>query len=260
MKNPFDQTEKRNKDTGKITSTIIHLILIALLFFNFFTYPDPPPGQEGFTVIGAVDVISNNPKKGETVEPENKKGNEVFPKEIESKETPKKIQEKSIDKNVKNDANSEEIALAQQLKEQQEAALQAEKDRMQKEQDAINKSKQLFDNSKQGDPDGTNDGDDTSSEGNLKKLGEGISLGGGLGDRGVVNSVTFDPVEQVSGKVSISVCVNSNGNVLSAERTLKNTTITSQAVIKQAEKFAKKWKFEKGKKACGTITYIIKLK
>ena len=87
-----------------------------------------------------------------------------------------------------------------------------------------------------------------------------MSLGGGLGNRGVVNTATFDPVEQVKGKITIDVCVDANGNVLTTKRTLKNTTITSQAVIQQAVKFAKKWKFEKGNKACGTITYIITLK
>jgi len=269
MKNLISTDELKNQNVGKITTTVVHLILIALLFLNFFTYPDPPPGQEGFEVVGSVEVAASSEKEENESQTKDVE-KEVAPKEVKPIEKPKKITQKAIDQNIKNDKNSEEIAFAKKLQEQkeeerkaqllEEAKIQAEKDRIAKQNEAIDKNKQLFDNSKNGDSDGTGaDGENPNTD-NLEKLGDGMSLGGGLGDRGVVNSATFDPVEQVKGKVTIDVCVDANGNVLTAKRTLKNTSITSQAVIEQAVKFAKKWKFEKGKKACGTITYVIKLK
>jgi hypothetical protein len=269
MKNLNSSAELKNRNLGKVTSTVVHIILVVLLFLNFFTYPDPPPGQEGFTVVGSVDVASSNEQEVNETNPK-KEIEEVVPKEIKPVIKPKETTKKTVDREVKKDPTSEEIALAKKIKEQkdeerkeqllEEARIQAEQDRIDKQNEAINKNKQLFDNSKNGKPGDSETEGENPNSGNLEKLGDGMSLGGGLGDRGVVNSATFDPAEQVKGKVTIDVCVDANGNVLTAKRTLKNTTITSQAVIEQAVKFAKKWKFEKGKKACGTITYVIKLK
>lgn len=269
MKNLVGSAELKNRNFGKVTSTVVHIIMIALLFLNFFTYPDPPPGQKGFTVVGSVDVASSNKQEVNETIPE-KELDEVVPKEINQVDQPEKTTKKTVERDVKKDPTSDEIALFEKIKEQKEAEkkeqlleetrIQAEKGRIAKQNEAIDKNKQLFDNSKNGKPGDTDKEGENPDSGNLEKLGDGMSLGGGLGDRGVVNSATFDPVEQVKGKVTIDVCVDANGNVLTAKRTLKNTTITSQAVIEQAVKFAKKWKFEKGGRACGTITYVIKLK
>jgi hypothetical protein len=259
----------KNKNAGKITTTVVHLILIALLFLNFFTYPDPPPGQPGVTVLsGALEIASsaeNNELNPVEVEKE-----KVVPKEIKPVIKPKKQTVKTIDKNVKTDKSSEEIALAKEQAEEkeaerkaqllEEARIQAEKDKIEKENKAISDSKSLFDKSKDGKLEGTDNDGENPNEGTLEKLGDGMSLGGGLGNRGVTEAPTFDPVEQVKGRVTIDVCVDESGKVYKADSTIKNTTITSQAVIKQAVAAAKKWKFEKGKKACGTITYILKLK
>lgn len=261
MKNLISSAELKNRNLGKITSTVVHIILVVLLFLNFFTYPDPPPGQEGFAVLGAVEVASSNEQESNETDSE-KEIEKVVPKEIKPIVKPEKPTKKTVERVVKKDPTSDEIALAKKRKEQllEEARIQAEKDRIAEQNEAINKNKQLFDNSKNVNPGESDTDEENPDSDNLEKLGDGMSLGGGLGDRGVINSATFDPAEQVKGKVTIDVCVDANGNVLTAEQTLKNTTITSQAVIEQAVKVAKKWKFEKGNKACGTITYIIKLK
>ena len=60
--------------------------------------------------------------------------------------------------------------------------------------------------------------------------------------------------------LTIKVCVDGNGRVISAKRRQFNTTITNTTVLRQAEEAAKKWKFKAGDEACGTVTYVIKLK
>lgn len=271
MKHQISTEELKNRNFGKITTTVIHLILVALLFLNFFTYPDPPPGQDGIEVSNGPLTIIASPEDEKSGQDEvNMEKEKVVPKEIDSEEKPKKSTPKTIDKPVKVDENSEEIALAKKIKEQKEAErkaqalkearIQAEKDREAKANDARNKNKKLFDDSKNGKPGDNGSDEETPNQGTLENLGNGMSLGGGLGNRGVTTAPTFDPVEQVKGKVTIDVCVDSNGNVYSAKSTIKNTSITNRAVINQAVSYAKQWKFEKGKKACGTITYILKLK
>lgn len=271
MKQRVSTEELKNKNFGKITTTVVHLILVALLFLNFFTYPDPPPGQDGIEVLTSPLAIVTSPENDESGQDEVDEEKEVVvPKEIKEQEKPKKQTPKTIDKKVKVDKSSEEIALAKKIKEQEDAEKEAqalEKIRIQEENDsetkandAKNKNKKLFDDSKNGKPGGTDTDGEDPNPGILEDLGDGMSLGGGLGNRGVIDAPTFDPVEQVKGNVTIDVCVDINGKVLTAERTQKNTSITNQAVIQQAIKYAKKWKFEKGKRACGTITYILKLK
>ena len=264
MKQRISTEELKHKNFGKITTTVVHLILVALLFLNFFTYPDPSPGQDGVEILTsplAVVSLPENDKSGEDKINEEKEV--IVPKPIEPEEKPKKQTPKTIDKKVKVDKSSDEIALAKKIKDQKDAAEKAQKledARIEKANDAKNKNKDLFDKSKNVKPGGTGSDGEDPNPGILENLGSGLSLGGGLGNRGVVTAPTFDPVEQVKGKVTIDVCVDINGNVLTAESTIKNSTIISQPVIQQAVKTAKKWKFEKGKRACGTITYILKLK
>ena len=271
MKQLISKEELKNKNLGKITTTVVHLILVALLFLNFFTYPDPPPGQDGIEILTSPLAVVSSPENEESGEDEISEEKEVVvPKKVEPEVKPKKQTPKTIDKNVKVDKSSKEIALAKKIKEQkeaeekaqalEEARIQAEKDRIEKANAAKDKNKDLFDKSKNGKPGGDGDEGEEPNSGILENLGDGMSLGGGLGNRGVRIAPTFDPVEQVKGKVTIDVCVDESGQVYKAKSTIKNTSITNQAVIKQAEKYAKKWKFEKGKRACGTITYILKLK
>lgn len=74
----------------------------------------------------------------------------------------------------------------------------------------------------------------------------------------------FDPAAQVEGKITLKICVNQDGKVIQSETILvpKATTINNKKVIQQAIEYANRWKFNPAKEdfACGTITYVIKLK
>jgi len=97
---------------------------------------------------------------------------------------------------------------------------------------------------------------------NANKVGfGGGKVGGGLGDRGVLGAPKIRNTTNKSGKVTIRVCVNSAGKVISAEFTQKGSTTTDARLIAIAKKNAKGFKFTKGpSKQCGTISYNFKFK
>ena len=315
--------EEKNQKAGKITSTIFHIIIIALLFLPFFTYPDPPPGQEGVLVsLGQPEVGMNDTKADAAAEPETAEEvaeepvEETVTEEVieeveevsepvveEPKEEPKKEDTKAADDaKIKADKASRELALQRdkEKKKREKAASEAKKKadaeaRVKKEAarkakladearkkaakekadkkaadakraaDAKKKAEGMFNTG--GNGSGTGTGGSTGNQGQtdgdpngtaLDGLGVG-SVGGNLRGRGG-KGPSFDPAAQVSGKVTIKVCVDINGRVISAESRLSNTTITNSTVKRQAEKAAMKWRFKAGEKACGTVTYVIKFK
>ena len=98
---------------------------------------------------------------------------------------------------------------------------------------------------------------------NATKVGfGGGKVGGGLGDRGVLGAPKVKNTTNKSGRVTIKVCVNSSGRVISAEFTQKGSNTTNAGLIAIAKKNAKGFKFTKGgpSKQCGTISYNFKFK
>ncbi len=98
---------------------------------------------------------------------------------------------------------------------------------------------------------------------NATKVGfGGGKVGGGLGDRGVLGTPKMRNTTNKSGRVTIKVCVNSSGRVISAEFTQKGSNTTNAKLIAIAKRNAKGFKFTKGgpSKQCGTISYNFKFK
>ncbi len=96
---------------------------------------------------------------------------------------------------------------------------------------------------------------------NATKVGfGGGKVGGGLGDRGVLGAPKVRNTTNKSGRVTIKVCVNSSGQVISADFTQKGSTTTDARLIAIAKKNAKGFRFTKGgpSKQCGTISYNFK--
>lgn len=105
----------------------------------------------------------------------------------------------------------------------------------------------------QGDPNGDPNAD------NLKGVHTGGKgrIGGGLGNRGVVKEPKIAETTQKTGRVVVKVCVNAQGNVVSAEYTQKGSTTNDATLINIATKNARQFKFTEGDvtEQCGTITY-----
>lgn len=75
---------------------------------------------------------------------------------------------------------------------------------------------------------------------------------------------SFDPESQVEGKITIQVCVDQDGYVITSRTAflLEKSTINDEKIIAQTIKAANRWKFKPSEAeiACGTIAYVIKIK
>ena len=109
----------------------------------------------------------------------------------------------------------------------------------------------------QGDPDG--DPDASRLEG--ISTGSGV-VGGGLGNRGVVFEPKISDDSQKTGRVVVKVCVNRQGEVVSADYTQRGSTTADSELRDIAIRNAKRFKFSKSSvdKQCGTITIDFKLR
>ncbi|MCC6460921.1 MAG: hypothetical protein IT260_10655 [Saprospiraceae bacterium] len=97
--------------------------------------------------------------------------------------------------------------------------------------------------------------------GNLGKPGTGPSIsvsGQGLAARKVVKRPSAPKVDtKANGRVAVQVCVDSKGNVISADYTLKGSTTTNQQLIGEALHQARQFQFATSdvEKQCGSIFF-----
>lgn len=276
--------ERKDKRKGMITSTIVHALAILLLLLPLLNYPDPPPGQEGILVnLGLPDEGQGSENAG----PATPAVAEPTPPQPDPEPQPKEVTpttSKPKDTKVVTTEDPSAIALKKQQEEKRKADEQArqkaaqeearrkaaaeEEARRQAEADQMkNKVSGLFGSGggkgntgkpgNQGDPDG-----DPNAK-NLEGVSTGVgTVGGNLGGRGVSSAPKITDNSQNQGKVVIDVCVDGDGNVISASVTQRGTTATAPTLISLAESNARKWKFKPSDidKQCGTITYNFQVK
>lgn len=91
--------------------------------------------------------------------------------------------------------------------------------------------------------------------------GTGASIGGGLGGRKVIARGRINDNSQKEGRVVISVCVDSNGNVTSADYKLSGSTTSDSELKNKALAAARAYRFapSDASQECGTITFNFKL-
>lgn len=284
--------EENDKKRGMRTSIFVHIGLILLALLPLTRYEDPPPGQEGIMVnLGIPDVGQGDENSAEA--PPQQEEAEV--EEDQPQEEPQEEVEKSdpvpdpepVEKDVVETEDKEAIA----LKKKKEREARKERERKEAEakkkaaEEAAAKAKAEADKKAQEDAkkfgDGLGLGGLGKGKGNTGKDGNqgdpggdpnsdiltGVStgsgtVGGGLGSRGRVKSPKVQENSQASGTVVLNVCVDSNGNVISATYTQRGSTTGNSQLKSAAIRNAKSWKFSKGgpDKQCGTITYKFKVK
>lgn len=280
------QAEERNKKRGMYTSIAVHIGLLLLALLPLLTFPDPPPGQEGILVnLGLPDMGEGDDNAGpaepvapvEEVEPTPEP--EVTPPPVEETKKPEPVPQKEVIKTEDPDAvalrkererqeaeRKRQEQIEEQKRREEEARKRAEAEaeaKRQAEADALKKELGgLFGDGggkgntgkpgNQGDPGG--DPDASKLEG--ISTGSG-SVGGGLGSRGVASAPKITDNSQQQGTVVVKVCVNSSGDVVSAEFTQLGSTISDSRLKNLAVSNAQRWKFSPGSvdKQCGTITY-----
>lgn len=102
---------------------------------------------------------------------------------------------------------------------------------------------------------GQPDGDPNSKV--LTGMGRGPGTVSGFGSRGVKSAPKLQENSQKEGRVVLSVCVDGDGNVLSADFKPAGSTTTDSDLIDAAKRNARQYRFQEGSadKQCGTITY-----
>ena len=293
--------EQKNRRKGMITSIAVHLLLFILLLLPFLQFPIPPPGQKGILVNLGIPEQGQGQDRPETqniakVTPTPPKAPAPQPKVVPVKAMTKPVEPQS--RPVVTTETPQEIAIRQQkereaalraaeerrLREAEEARIRAEEEaRRQAEEEARRKAeeearqKAAYEKQKKqfGDLIGGSGKGNTSTPGNqgdpdgdpdASKL-EGIStgsgmVGGGLGKRGVLHEPDIRDNSQKTGRVVVRVCVDSAGDVMSANYTQRGSTTTDAELRSLAIRSAKRFKFTTSEieKQCGTITIDFKLR
>lgn len=301
MESIITHEERKNSNRGKFVSVAVHIGLILLALLPLLSYPDPPPGQEGILVnLGIPDVGQGDENAGPTApaepevaeetpeveesqpepepevsEPEPVPEPEVVetedPNEIalkRKKEEERKKQEEADRKKRDEEAKKRAEAEAKKRAEEEAERKAAEDARRRAEADKLKSDiGGLFgDGGGKGNTGTSGNQGDPNGDPNAANL-EGISsgsgrVGGGLGSRGVLKSPTVSENSQKAGTVVISVCVDSSGDVISAEYTQRGSTTGDSQLVNAAIRNAKNWQFSQGSvdKQCGTISYNFKVR
>jgi len=107
-----------------------------------------------------------------------------------------------------------------------------------------------------------NEGQSNGDPNGMGSVGGGSGTVQGFGDRGFNGPGGLTDNSQSTGKVYVKICVDSNGKVISAKKTLNGTTATDTGLHKKAEQHAMRYKFAKSSnpKQCGTIVYDFKFR
>lgn len=294
---PFEHI---NEKKARIAAGIGLLVLILALLYPFMVQPDPPPGQAGILInLGIPDVgqgDENAPPPAaaeeavaEPVEQEEEPEEEIVEKKPERekvKEAPKKEVVKTEDpdaialrKKKEREAKAKQEAREKAAREAKlkQAKIDAEKRAKAKaaadakaKLDAEKAAADALKNSLGGGFGGGkgntgkpgNEGQSNGDPSGLGSVGGGSGTVQGFGDRGFNGPGALTDNSQSTGKVYVKICVDSNGNVTSAKKTLSGTTATDPALHRKAEAHAKRYKFAKSSNPnqCGTIVYDFKFR
>ena len=280
------EVEERNKKRGLYFSIGVHVILFLIALLPLMTYPDPPPEKEGILVnFGAPDQGSGadapQTQKNEEqipeppveeIEPEPEPVEEKVEQSEASRLKPEEkiLTEEDSDVKIKKQAERARQQSEAQKKAEAEAIRQkqeeAERKRKQKEYEESKSSfSEAFKGSGKGSTNKPGSEGDPKGDPDAEKL-KGITsgkgkVGGGLSDRGVAYEPAIRDQTQKAGRVVIKVCVNSNGDVISADYTQRGSTTTDSDLRRIAENAAKKFRFTEGEldRQCGTITIDFRL-
>ncbi len=225
--------------------------------------------EEAEEVVEETEEVKEEPVEEKKVETTPAKTKEVVTTEDPNAARIKKEKEEQRKLEEAREREAEEKAKREQERIAKEKARKAEEARKKAEQEkkyeeAKKQYGDLFGDGKgetgeagnQGDPDG-----DPNSD-----VLEGVStgtgtVGGGLGNRGVSSRPKIQDKSQDRGVVVVKVCVNSSGDVISAEYTQRGSSAISDNLRRKSIDAAKKFKFTSSSisKQCGTITFDYKL-
>ena len=283
-----EEKEKEDKKRGMWFSIGYALLLVLILFIPILSYTYPPPGQEGILVsfgmpeVGDGDDLPDTqqeeeteptpPSQAESTESEAAEAAPPAPDDnilTAEEEAEINIREQQEQERQKEDAERRQ---QEQVERERREAVEAERRRAeaeaQKKQEEYEETKKQFGDllgggrgeTGQSGNQGDIDGDPDASRLEGISTGSGM-VGGGLGDRGVVFEPSIRDNSQKTGRVVVRVCVNSDGDVTSAEYTQRGSTTTDGDLRRKAIESAERFRFTPSNvdRQCGTITIDFRL-
>lgn len=255
-----DQSPKYRR-RGRVAAFITGVVVVVLMFINLATtQADEGGGQSILIQFGDPDAGMND-----AYDPYSDAPDDVQ----ESQEAPDaQVSDADVTDDVLTDDNSDAPAIKK--KEDPKKETSDNKKEVEKPADKPKTPKfsgSTFNPNKSGggrsdgnkpgqggDPDGSGD----NPTGGLVP-GTGGDIGGGLSGRGVARRDRPNNSTNQFGTVVITVCVNQDGRVISAEYTQKGSTTSVGSLIDLAIASARKFQFAQNANApdkqCGTITY-----
>lgn len=257
------ELEINNKRKAAIFTVVLHALLLLLLLFMVNNIETPEPQQnEGIAIaFGAIDAGGDFE---ESVEEPVEEVNETEAVEEVQETQPTPTRAEPTPKPVQSSTNSDEIAINRKkeadAKAKADAVAKAKAEAERKRLEEIKKrNSTVFKKPSGGGTTPTNPGDPNSTivDGGTGQgqTGSGVDMTG----RTPTNRPAAPKNPGVKGNLVINICIDSKGNVISAESTQKGSTINDADIIKIAVSNAKKWKFNTDKNApdkqCGSITY-----
>lgn len=249
------QEAKKNKRKAMLGTLLFHLVLLLCFIFMGLKYQSPPPPEEGIAInFGTNDFGLGNSNKEvldeNTIEKivESTTESEELPSQ-EQVETISVEKKEKIKKNI--EAEKEKVEVIEEPKVNSKALYKGKKERPNNSQGI---SKGIGD---QGNIKGSISSENYSGSGN----GNGISYQ--LGGRNIKDIKKPIYESQVQGRVVVSIRVNRNGKVVSANPGAKGSTTTNSYLYARAKEAALKTTFKPNQDApeiqLGSIIYNFRL-
>lgn len=255
------EQEGKNKNKARILTTVIHALLLLLLFVMVKNAPEPEPRKNEGIMIAFGSVDPGEGYEQPVQEPVQEVNEVAEPAEVQETQPAPSVTNPTPD--VKS-TNSDDIALTK--KQKADAKAKADADATAEKERLKNKKNNLPDFNKSSGDGTTNDipGDPNS---NVVNGGTGQGETGSGADM-TGRSTVKRPAPPINpgykGAVVVRICIDKNGNVITAEAKQKGATSTDSAAIALAIKNAKQWKFNTDRNApekqCGSITYNFSIK
>lgn len=239
----------KQKFTAQIVSFVIHLFIVCLLFFPFLSKHSKPDFQAVFVDFDFIEspevlVISESVTEKTVNEPLN-------PLNAGSSQ-------------ANNPERSSGSPITSNLPEAEVEIAPIQGDYIPQFEKAARK-KAFSDLFKKG-PQSQNNGSDVSEEEDALDglaVSKGVgSVSGGLVGRGVVFTPSFTDGSQKTGRVSLEICVNATGTVVSSKYTQKGSSTSDDYLISIARKSSLNYKFTPSDISiqCGILQIEFKVK
>ncbi len=233
----MDEQNKRRLISAGVT-LLVSLAVLSLLFVFSLPYPDPPPPEYGVEMN--MEELSDI-------------GNDFDNASEGGEDVSNNVASNNIEENIVNQ-DTEDAPISSKRNE----TVTPKKEEQKPAEPTINQNA-LFSKGKVKQGSGGSQGISKGSGSGAGGNGDGKGVSFNLGGRGAKELVPPASSTTEVGKVVVEIFVDREGNVVKANRILKETTITNSNLITKCEQAARKCKFAADPNAPeiqrGTITY-----